>query len=685
MERDRLHGLHVKIWSPLEYEETASFERDSALHWIRLGSPQQIGLSSRREKGSYHPLGRLMAGTEGEVFSKRRLGTPWEIGLRGIYFSPHKTIPSVDHYFCRIVSRPPSPLTSPSSVGKRPDLDPLFTPNTPKHDAPLTPRPNRPRLVGRRQHLFWDWCNNRDLLGGLDMDPLFLSWPFIGFQHRLGGGRCRGVRSSPSIVPELTPSSIWSTLPSQIRQRRSSRVDFERKVSDRRIQQRPEEHLSLTRRSSNFNRNDTHSKSLQCLGRVVSGRHSLFPEQFSKGFDTNHSSTPFSPNVEIAVFMMPTSSQLSSSLTLKPSSLRPDCRAQDRIFAWKGVNTPPKSTIDNPWIHDLETTALEASLTDKSSYGSGLKKFHVFCDLFEIPERERLPTPFHILNSFALWAAADPDIIPSSSPSPPTGSLAESTVQHYLSAIRAWHIAQRWNPPLDHDDRERINFALRGLAKLQAERHKKPPRPPVTTSTLRLVKESLTLSSPFDACVWAIATSAFWGMMRLGEATVKSRSNFTPTKNPTRGDADRELDLRNHPFIRLNLPSAKTAKPGESQSIWLIPQPGLCPVEAIDNLARVVPALKEHPFFSWSDKSRSIRPMTKSAFLDRFNTILDSKKLPRVYGHSFRIGGASHYLANGVNPEIIRIDGRWRSLSYEAYIRSFELTLSHHLGNLPFS
>ena len=155
-----------------------------------------------------------------------------------------------------------------------------------------TPRPNQPQLVGRCQHLFWDRCNNWDLLGGMDMDPLFLSWPFIGFQHRLGGGRCCGVRSSPSIVPELTPSSIWSTLPGQIRQRRGSRVDFKRKVLDRRIQQRPEEHPSLTHRSSNFNQNDTYSKSLQCPGHVVLGQHSLFPEQFSKGFNTNHSSTP---------------------------------------------------------------------------------------------------------------------------------------------------------------------------------------------------------------------------------------------------------------------------------------------------------------------------------------------------------------------------------------------------------
>lgn len=39
-------------------------------------------------------------------------------------------------------------------------------------------------------------------------------------------------------------------------------------------------------------------------------------------------------------------------------------------------------------------------------------------------------------------------------------------------------------------------------------------------------------------------------------------------------------------------------------------------------------------------------------------------------------------LAQGVNPEIIRIAGRWKSLAYQAYIKAFELVASHHLSNL---
>ena len=208
-------------------------------------------------------------------------------------------------------------------------------------------------------------------------------------------------------------------------------------------------------------------------------------------------------------------------------------------------------------------------------------------------------------------------------------------------------------------------------------------RPPVTIAALRLVEKSLDINTPFDACVWAIATCAFWGLMRLGEATVKSRGAFNPSVHLTRGDVHEKRDKNDRRYVRMDLPSAKTAKPGEKQSVWLVPQKQLCPIKAVHNLSRVVPALESHPFFSWADDSGAVRPMAKPRFLERFNKILLENKADRIYGHSFSIGGASHYLACGVDPEIVRLDGRWRSLSYETYIRSFELAISHHLGNLP--
>lgn len=77
--------------------------------------------------------------------------------------------------------------------------------------------------------------------------------------------------------------------------------------------------------------------------------------------------------------------------------------------------------------------------------------------------------------------------------------------------------------------------------------------------------------------------------------------------------------------------------------------------------------------------------MIKDTALEKINSVIMSHGWGTMFGHSFRIGGASFYLAQGVNPEIVRIAGRWKSLAYQTYIRAFELVVSCHLSNLASS
>ena len=57
----------------------------------------------------------------------------------------------------------------------------------------------------------------------------------------------------------------------------------------------------------------------------------------------------------------------------------------------------------------------------------------------------------------------------------------------------------------------------------------------------------------------------------------------------TRRNVTEGMDLDKHPYLRLDLPSAKTARPGEQQSVWLVPQGDLCAISALRNMAEVVP------------------------------------------------------------------------------------------------
>lgn len=179
-----------------------------------------------------------------------------------------------------------------------------------------------------------------------------------------------------------------------------------------------------------------------------------------------------------------------------------------------------------------------------------------------------------------------------------------------------------------------------------------------------------------------MAVCAFWGMMRFGEVSVVTRGAFDKAKHLTRKDAHFGFDLDGKPYARLDLPSSKTAKPGEIQSVFLVPQGDLCPLEALRNLAEVIPAGPDDPLFSWRDRLSNVQPMVKSKAINHINSVIRAWGWGTTFGHSFWIGGASYYLSQKVDPEIVRIAGRWRSLAYEAYIRAFEQVASRHLGGL---
>ncbi|KAJ7283379.1 hypothetical protein C8J57DRAFT_1054554 [Mycena rebaudengoi] len=373
-------------------------------------------------------------------------------------------------------------------------------------------------------------------------------------------------------------------------------------------------------------------------------------------------------------------------LELKPSHLRPACAASERIFLWKGVNPKPPAHLDDPLISYLASMASRASLKDTTSYGSGLRKFHLFCDIFTIPESKRLPASFETLHSFAPWAASDPDSLdPEIIANTPFETVSGKTVRKYLAAIRAWHLAQGWPPPLSDEDLNRIDWSIRGLENLQKGKRTRPLRPPITIPMLRALHTTLNLNDSFDACVWAMASCAFWGMMRFGEVSVKTRNSFNGAKHLKREDFCEGLDHDGKSYGRLDLPDAKTAQPGEIQHVYIVAHTSdlkdLCPIDALHNLARVVPAGPKDPLFSWRDKKGDIRPMVKQRALDRINAILGAWGWGTAFGHSFRIGGASFYLAQKVNPEVIRMCGRWKSLAYEAYIRALELSISRHIGS----
>jgi hypothetical protein len=198
---------------------------------------------------------------------------------------------------------------------------------------------------------------------------------------------------------------------------------------------------------------------------------------------------------------------------------------------------------------------------------------------------------------------------------------------------------------------------------------------------LAALNNGLQLSDPFDTCVWVICACVFWGLMRFGEATMKTRTQFDGAKHAKRADVWFSLNTLRRPYVHIRLLTAKTAKPGKLQDVFITKQPGpLCTLEALRNLAVIVPAQDSNPLFLWRDKLGNVCPAIRNTVLGCVQTVLAAYGWGSMYGHLFCIGGALRFLAQGVNPKIIRLAGQWQLLAYKTYIHMFKQVVSHHMG-----
>ena len=220
---------------------------------------------------------------------------------------------------------------------------------------------------------------------------------------------------------------------------------------------------------------------------------------------------------------------------LNPSPFCPACQAEEQIFLWKGINSPPLSTIKNQTIWLIASLASHTSLHNLLGYGSGIRKFHIFCNIFTILEADHLPASFKLLHSFALWAATNPSML--------GPGLADNI--HFepvsVAAICTCHLAQGWPAPLSDDDYTHINWSLHGLENLQGN-HKRPICPPITIGMLEALHVTLDPDDPFKVCIWVMITCTLQGMMHFGEVSVSSHSASDKTKHLKQQDVFFGLD-----------------------------------------------------------------------------------------------------------------------------------------------
>ncbi|EJD33460.1 hypothetical protein AURDEDRAFT_47802, partial [Auricularia subglabra TFB-10046 SS5] len=73
--------------------------------------------------------------------------------------------------------------------------------------------------------------------------------------------------------------------------------------------------------------------------------------------------------------------------------------------------------------------------------------------------------------------------------------------------------------------------------------------------------------------------------------------------------------------------------------------------------------------FAYRDGDDAVVALTKNAFLSRLNEIWAAAGMQRVSGHCFRIGGTTALLRMGVDTDVVKVAGRWKSDAFLRYWR----------------
>lgn len=247
-----------------------------------------------------------------------------------------------------------------------------------------------------------------------------------------------------------------------------------------------------------------------------------------------------------------------------------------------------------------------------------------------------------------------------------------------ISAVKVYHEQQE----LPWAGGEKLRRVLKGVENATPASSIRAQRPPVTTEMLRLLHKKLDQSNGLDSAVLAVATMSLYGQLRLGEILprVESLEKFDGTLQPAMLNVSEPFSAAGSRSI--HLPWSKTKK-ARGEDVVITRQKGRTdPIAALEKHMRINKLSSHHPIASYRDAQGKVKALTKQRFLRRCNSIWKRYKIRRITGHSFRIGGTTHYLLVGVNPEVVKTFGRWSSNAFLRYWRSLDALASRHIEML---
>ncbi|KAE9388092.1 hypothetical protein BT96DRAFT_836771 [Gymnopus androsaceus JB14] len=257
------------------------------------------------------------------------------------------------------------------------------------------------------------------------------------------------------------------------------------------------------------------------------------------------------------------------------------------------------------------------------------------------------------------------------------GKFAGGTARSHLAALKSFH-QTRGQPWLGG---KVLSDMLNGVERQAPPSSFREEQPPVKEEHITLLHNRLNLSGSngLHSCVAAAARSPFAGQMRAGK----------PLADNPNVDEYNHFD---HPSIAslgpqsaegtkcLKLPKTKVKQTkGETVIIPSTKFADMDPNDALDNHIRVNCLRLQDPLFAYRDQQDGLSVLMRKLFLNVCNQVWSCHNIPRFTGHSFRIGGTTHYLLAVVLPDIIKAMGCWKSNAFLKYWKNLDSLASIHI------
>lgn len=158
---------------------------------------------------------------------------------------------------------------------------------------------------------------------------------------------------------------------------------------------------------------------------------------------------------------------------------------------------------------------------------------------------------------------------------------------------------------------------------------------------------------------------------------------FDPRLHIKRSDLGESIDQRGLETTMIHVPTTK-ANQNEGESLYWAKQDGASdPEEALQQHLEINNPPVNFHLFGYLNNQGTMVPLTKKTFTTWISKAALVTGLPRIKGHSIRIGATLEYLLRGLPFDVMKVKGCWNSNPFHKYLRDHTRVMAPYMQEAP--